>query len=326
MTLQPLGELFHVEYGSKLDMNKMTPTDPQTGIAFVGRVGGLNGKSGVSGYVEALPDLTPYPAGLITVALGGSRLLSSYVQQRPFYTAQNVAVLRPKRGTMSLNERLFYVMCIRRNAFRYSAFGREANRTLATIEVPNELPDWVESSKIPTHAGLRAATDKPITLTDPDDWHDFPLDQLFLLKKGKRVTKANRLPGKTRFISATDSNNGISDWNDLDPIFPENSITVPYDGSIGYAFFQPEPYFALDSVNALIPRQSISVWQGLFLVTAIRFEKWRFSYGYKWNLARMKKTTIRLPATPTGDPDWDYMERFMKGLPFSAALAGEVGG
>lgn len=83
MTRQPLGDLFHVEYGNKLDMNKMTPTDPRTGIAFVGRVGGLNGKSGVSGYVEALPDLTPYPTGLITVALGGSRLLSSYVQQRP---------------------------------------------------------------------------------------------------------------------------------------------------------------------------------------------------------------------------------------------------
>lgn len=70
MTRQPLGDLFHVEYGNKLDMNKMTPTDPRTGIAFVGRVGGLNGKSGVSGYVEALPDLTPYPTGLITVALG----------------------------------------------------------------------------------------------------------------------------------------------------------------------------------------------------------------------------------------------------------------
>ncbi len=59
-------------------------------------------------------------------------------------------------------------------------------------------------------------------------------------------------------------------------------------------------------------------------MTAIRFEKWRFSYGYKWNLTRMKKTTIRLPATPTGDPNWDYMERFMKGLPFSAALADGV--
>ncbi|WP_256375535.1 hypothetical protein [Corynebacterium sp. HMSC072A02] len=38
----------------------------------------------------------------------------------------------------------------------------------------------------------------------------------------------------------------------------------------------------------------------------------------------MKKTIIRLPATPTGDPNWDYMERFMKGLPFSAALADGV--
>lgn len=323
MKLLPLSDLFHIEYGNKLDMNKMTPTHPRTGVAFVGRVGGLNGKSGVSGYVAEIPDLSPYPAGLLTVALGGSRLLSSYVQQRPFYTAQNVAVLRPKRDDMSLNERLFYAMCIRKNAFRYSAFGREANRTLSTIEVPAELPVWVRTSKIPTHDGLRAAVDDPVVLSNPQGWRDFPIDQFFEIKKGKRVTKANRQPGATRFISATDSNNGISDWSALDPIFPGGSITVPYDGSIGYAFYQPEPYFALDSVNALIPRQQISVWQGLFLVTAIRFEKWRFSYGYKWNLARMKKTTIRLPATPSGEPDWEYMKRFMRGLPYSAVLAGE---
>lgn len=325
MTRQPLGDLFHVEYGNKLDMNKMTPTDPRTGIAFVGRVGGLNGKSGVSGYVEALPDLTPYPTGLITVALGGSRLLSSYVQQRPFYTAQNVAVLRPKRDTMSLNERLFYAMCIRKNAFRYSAFGREANRTLATIEVPTEIPDWVEISEVPTHEGLRAATGDPVALTDPSGWCDFPIEQLFEIKKGKRVTKANRQPGTTRFIGASDSNNGITDWSALEPLFPAGTITVPYNGSVGYSFYQDQPYFASDDIQVLIPKQEVSYWAMLFISTMIRHEKDRFTYGYKWNLARMRKMTLRLPSTPTGKPDWDYMEGFMQGLPFSAAITGEVG-
>jgi len=222
---------------------------------------------------------------------------------------------------MSLNERLFYAMCIHRNAFRYSTFGREANRTLSSIDVPAEVPDWVENSRIPTHEGLRAAISNPVMLTDPVDWHDFPLEQLFQIKKGKRVTKANRLPGTTPFIGASDKNNGITDWNDIAPIFPAGTLSVPYNGSVGYSFYQDQPYFASDDIQVLIPKQQISRWALLFVSTMIRHEKDRFTYGYKWNLARMKKTTLRLPATSAGDPDWEYMERYMKGLPFSAAIA-----
>lgn len=69
----------------------------------------------------------------------------------------------------------------------------------------------------------------------------------------------------------------------------------------------------------------MSYWAMLFISTMIRHEKDRFTYGYKWNLARMRKMTLRLPAAPTGKPDWDYMEGFMQGLPFSAAITGEVG-
>ena len=91
-----INDLFAVAYGNKLDMNKMGGADKATGIAFVGRKGGLSGHSGVSGYVNAVDGESTHPAGTITVALGGSRLLSSYVQQRPYYTAQNVAVLHPE--------------------------------------------------------------------------------------------------------------------------------------------------------------------------------------------------------------------------------------
>lgn len=144
-----IAEIFDVEYGNKLDMNKMTAASREDGVAFVWRIGGLNGKSGVASFVKPIAGIVPYATGALTVALGGSRLLSTYVQQLHFYTAQNVAVLRPKRTGMTLNERLCYALTIRENAFRYSAFGREANRTLGTLVLPNELPDWVTRAVIP---------------------------------------------------------------------------------------------------------------------------------------------------------------------------------
>jgi hypothetical protein len=315
--------LFNVEYGNKFDMNKMERADKATGIAFVGRRGGMTGSSGVSGYVAPVPSVEPYPAGTITVALGGSRLLSSYVQQRPYYTAQNVAVLKPIDLDMPLKHRLFYAMCIKHNDFRYTAFGREANRTLGTIQLPDEVPNWVDDVEIPTHEGLAQALAAPVQLRSliGGTWLDFPLEDIFVIKKGRRVTKADRSLGATRFIGASEKNNGITDLADLAPIFPSGTLTVVYNGnSVGNAFFQDQDYFACDDVNVLVPKYLMSRWVQLFIAAIIRHGRSRFTYGYKWTLARMKTTTVRLPIGADGNPDWGYMESFMKGLPFSAAV------
>ncbi|MBI2239268.1 MAG: restriction endonuclease subunit S [Magnetospirillum gryphiswaldense] len=318
-----VSRLFNVEYGSKFDMNKMEKACRETGIAFVGRRGGLTGFSGVSGYVAPVPGVSPFPAGNITVALGGSRLLSSYVQQRPFYTAQNVAVLTPIDESMHLKHRLFYAMCIKHNDFRYTAFGREANRTLGTIELPDEVPSWVDDVELPTHEGLARALAMHVPLRSPSEvgWLDFSLEDLFEVKKGRRLTKADRSPGTTRFIGATEKNNGITDRADIEPIFPAGTLTVVYNGnSVGSAFYQNQEYFACDDVNVLVPKHPMSQWVQLFISATIKHGRSRFTYGYKWTLARMKVTKIRLPVDMDGCPDWAYMESFMKGLPFSAAI------
>lgn len=76
-----LQEIFDVSYGSKLDLNKMSSFNPT--INFVGRSGKNNG---VTASVDLLKNTKPYPAGLLTVALGGS-VLSTFLQNKPFYTA-----------------------------------------------------------------------------------------------------------------------------------------------------------------------------------------------------------------------------------------------
>ncbi len=110
-------------------------------VAFIGRSGEENG---IVAFVKELDDVAPYDAALITVALGGAAL-SSFVQPRRFYTAQNVDVLKPRSG-MSLDQKLYYCACIEANCFRYSTFGREANRTLKKLLVPKleEVPAWAD--------------------------------------------------------------------------------------------------------------------------------------------------------------------------------------
>lgn len=139
-----LDQLFEISRGNKFDLNKMVRCAPSDdAVVFVGRSGERNG---FAAFVKRLGHETPYPAGLITVALGGSAL-SSFVQARPFYTAQNIDVLTP-RSEISLDVKLYYCLCIEANRFRYSTFGREANRTLRSLQVPafESLPTWVQST------------------------------------------------------------------------------------------------------------------------------------------------------------------------------------
>ena len=138
----PLNSIFEISRGNKFDFNKMVKASMgEDSVAFIRRSGE---KNGLIAFVEEIEDIEPYESGLITVALGGSAL-SSFVQPWPFYTAQNIAVLYP-RFDMSLDMKLYYCLCIEANRFRYSTYGREANRTLHTIEIPalDHIPSWVD--------------------------------------------------------------------------------------------------------------------------------------------------------------------------------------
>ena len=86
-----LNTIFNIEYGNKFDKCNMVEC-ADSNIAFVTRTAANNG---VGTFVDEVDGVKPYPAGCLTVALGGS-LGSTFLQPRPFYTAQNVAVLIPK--------------------------------------------------------------------------------------------------------------------------------------------------------------------------------------------------------------------------------------
>lgn len=184
-----LHDLFDVSYGNKFDLNKMRRCSvSRGGVHFVGR---SSQNHGVSASVALLRSIVPYEAGLITVALGGTKILSSFVQGTPFYTAQNVAILRPK-VQMGFSEKLFLCLCIRHNRFRYSAFGREANRTLGELLVPEpaEFPTWAhgqtEVLEILSAPKLDSST---APVLNPATWKMFELQEIFEIERGRGPRK-----------------------------------------------------------------------------------------------------------------------------------------
>ena len=55
----------------------------------------------------------------------------------------------------------------------------------------------------------------------------------------------------------------------------------------------------------------------MFIITVIKANRYRFGYGRKWTIEKMKETFIKLPSRSDGDPDFEYMEKYIKSLPYS---------
>ena len=305
-------DLFTLYKGNSLELMHIGETKG-TGVNFVSRTAQNNG---VVAEVERQENITPFPAGYISVALGGS-VLSAFVQLKPFYTAFHIMALKPKKE-LTLAEKLYYCMCIQANAYRYS-YGRQANKTLKDIELPDAIPEWVNATPISPY--MTSNTHSALPLSVADGWGEFTLEQLFYFVKGKRLTKDYMLEGSTNYLGAISDNNGIRQLVNAPAIFKPNCITVNYNGSVGEAFYQSAPFWATDDVNVLYAKGwTLNKYIALFITTVIRANKFRFSYGRKWTMAKMKESIIKLPVTPQGSPDWHYIEKFIKSLPYADVI------
>ena len=316
-----LDEIFYIRYGSQLDLNKCEICGVGDGFNFVNR---SNANCGVSSRILRVEKKEPFKAGSITVAMGGS-VLSSFVQQEDFYTGQNVKVLVPLKE-MSLSEKLFYCQCIEANRFRFSTFGREANYTFDSLLVPSrdDVPPKIKKANTDLSFNSKSLSETKIKL-NTSNWKWFRYDEIFEIKKGKRLTKADMQDGDVPYIGAIDSNNGISAYISNDEhLHQENTITVSYNGSIAEAFYQTTKFWATDDVNVLYPKFALNRYIAMFLITLIHREKYRFNYGRKWDKELMESSLIKLPAVKIApneyEPDWQFMEDYIKSLPYSSCL------
>lgn len=142
-----LYDIFSISMGNKFDRSKMCEVDE--GINFVGRSALTNG---VACAVTSVEDkkgnaVQPYPAGDITIALGGS-IGAAFVQDKEFYTSQNVCVLHTDNHSITKRAKWFVAASITASCGNYEAFTDELNRHIRTdfiIRLPVDKtgqPDW----------------------------------------------------------------------------------------------------------------------------------------------------------------------------------------
>ncbi len=298
--------------------------------------------NGITNYIDAEPQ---HEGNTITVNYDGS-VGEAFYQPDPFWALDDVNVLYPNNDNypdfhINKYNAMFLISIIMKEKFRYN-YGRKwkldrMNEAIMYLPVDKkEDPDFaymeeyikILFEKISFEKIVSDSLSKKDVKISIEKWKPFRYDNIFIVKKGKRLTKADMDDGETPFISATASNNGITNYIDAEPQHEGNTITVNYDGSVGEAFYQPDPFWALDDVNVLYPNNDnypdfhINKYNAMFLISIIMKEKFRYNYGRKWKLDRMNEAIMYLPVDKKEDPDFAYMEEYIKSLKYSSNLKG----
>ena len=268
-----------------------------------------------------------FAGNCITVTNNGS-VGHAYYQREAFTCSHDVNPLYLRGKELNEYIALFLCTVIEQDRYRW-AYGRKwrperMERSLIKLPVdPDGKPDFdymenyikaIRHKKITTQT-----TDNkiPLILTD---WKEYRLDELFSIKKGKRLIKADMIDGPTNYLGAISDNNGVRQQIDVEPDqqYAPNCITVNYNGSVGEAFYQAESFWPSDDINVLYADGwQMNKYIALFIVTIIKANRYRFSYGRKWTKEKMEKTVLKLPSRPDGTPDFVYMENYIKSLPYA---------
>lgn len=144
------------------------------------------------------------------------------------------------------------------------------------------------------------------------EWKEFAIEDIADVISGKDITERNREKGIKPFISATSINNGIGDFiGNSNKTYEQSCISVNRTGSVGYAFFHP--YKALYSNNCRKIRLKLeNLFIGRFIASQITAQKEKYSYGYILGSERLKRQKILLPVNSKGEPDYEFMENYMR--------------
>lgn len=119
------------------------------------------------------------------------------------------------------------------------------------------------------------------------------------------------------FIGALDNGNGIAGYvKDSNDSLDRNVLGVNYNGNgVCLGFYHPyECVFSDDVKRFHLRNHEDNKYVLLFLKVVIQQQKGKFGYLYKFNAKRMTQQSIMLPVSLSGEPDYELMENYMRGV------------
>lgn len=291
---------------------------------------GIN--NGLDGYVGNKEKVRVFE-NCITLANSGS-VGSTFYQPYSFVASDHVTKLENKEFSKYIN--LFLSGIISRLGKKYS-FNREINDTRIKREkillpiTPKGEPDYEFMEQYMRHKEQEKQkeyqqfiqkrinelenTPKTVSL-DEKEWGDFFIEEIAEILSGRDIYARERIEGETPYVSATANQNGISYFvSNENKTLESNCLSVNRNGSVGYSFYHPyKALFGNDCRKLRLKHPSKHI--GIFISQQITRQKGKYGYGYKMGTARLKRQKIMLPINENNEPDYEFMENYMKNLEY----------
>ncbi len=255
-----------------------------------------------------------------------------------FIASDHCTVLDIKDENIKLNTILFlFLKPVIETMKQKYGFAREMSNDRLSKEkillpVKNNFPDWKFMEDYIKDKAKNIVYNNPVIYPkniislDSVKWGEFSISALFEIEKGERLTEAYRVSGDTPLITASAYNNGITNFIDKDTFKNSkslfvNKITIDMFGNVFYHDYQ---YFSDDNIHTLIFNNELNInlskYTYLFLIAIIEQISSKYGFGRQVRLHRLKKEVILLPVDSENQPNWQFMEDYIKSLPYSKSL------
>ena len=303
--------------------------------------------NGVIGYIDfeycKLMNYSYSKEPCLTVARTGSAGFVAY-QEKGCVVGDSAKILKFINKNLSKPHYLFIQTLLNANRYKYS-YGRKVTES-KYMEDYLKLPVKLNSENTPTIDSeyrysdegyipnwdfmedyIKSLRYKSLSTKNKSNhslniskWKEFTILELFDdVNIAKSADIGNLEEGHIPFVGRTDINNGIQGFITPTSITEGKCITISMVGT-NVALYQELDFQASQNI-AILRRKGMTKETALFICSLINFEiKLKYSYGRTIGKTNIEQMTLKLPIDSSSNPDWQFMGKYIKSLPYGDRL------
>ena len=282
-----------------------------------------------------------FPPNAVCVTNNGS-VGHAYFQNKQFTCSHDVNPLYRRNGEFNVFTGLFISTIIMLDKYRwgYGRKWRPERMQKSQLKLPilrdetgipiidaekkysddGYIPDWKfmeDYIKTLNHKPISTKNSMNANPINTSEWKEYKVKNLFDVK-GTKTTKIEELEnygkGNYPYVTTQAVNNGVANKYNY---YTESGGVLTIDSAVlGYCTYQEKPFSASDHVEKLTPKFKMNKYIALFFVALFNNECYKYSYGRKANQLKIKETILKLP-TKNNEPDWQFMEDYIKSLAYA---------
>ena len=322
-------ELFEISRGNISNQKELI--SDKSGIVFVAQNNDYNG------FVDTVK-LVNHKQFKGNSLIVGRQTGVVYYQEKNFITTDGVLVLIPKNDFIKNREiGLAIASALNKKMFSFgynnTVSAEKLNKINIQLPTKNGKIDFdfmenfiaeLEAERLAELEAYLVATGlKDYTLTDKEkqvledfenvQWQTFNLERLFgKSTRGKRLKSDDRISGDLPFVTAGETDTGISAFigNDV-TVFSDYTTTIDMFGSAKYRNYK----YGGDDHIAVVHTENLPKFASIFVTTAIHKASYtgKFDYGRNFYAKDADELNIVLPIK-SHQPDYETMHTFISAI------------